>query len=211
MCLAIYKPAGKRIEKNSLRSGFYGNNSGSGFAYVADGKLVVVKGLMSFKEFYEQYHALELNHAMMVHFRAATHGPVNDANCHPFTMCDGQFAMVHNGIFRIPMSNKALSDTGNYCEQVLEPAIKDGTYKDVAKMQTNDVWGWGAYILMSAAGEVLIYNDKMGAFDDDVWYSNQGYKYGSAFGRADKTYLDLMDEKERPKSRQPYFYGCNED
>ena len=210
MCLAIYKPKGNVISKNSLRSGFYSNCSGSGFCYHEDGKLFVVKGLFSFNEFYEQYKPIEEKHDVAVHFRAATHGPVNNANCHPFVMCDGQFAMVHNGIFRVPMTNKKLSDTGNYCEQILEPAIKDGSYKDKDKIYKNPLWGWGAVVLMSATGEVIIYNEEMGGWDKGIWYSNRGYSY-TYFGSFDKTYLNRLDEEEKPHEREAWGHVCWEE
>ena len=211
MCLAIYKPADHCIAKDNLRSGYYGNHSGCGFCYVEDGKLIVVKGLFSFQEFYDQYHPIEKKHSVAIHFRAATHGPVNAANCHPFVMCDGKFAMIHNGIFSIPIKNAALSDTGNFCEQILEPAIKNGCYKDRNKIRNNTSWGWGAVVLMSADGEVVIYNEKFGDWDDGIWYSNKGYQY-CRFSRADREYLAQLDKEDKPQEREAYHsYGCYED
>jgi glutamine amidotransferase len=204
MCLAIFKPAGKRVAKDSLRAGFYGNCSGSGFAYHEDGKLTVVKGLFTFNEFYEQYHAAELKHDMLVHFRAATHGPLNAANCHPFAMCNGSFAMIHNGIFQVDMRNRTLSDTGNFCEQILEPAILDGSYKDKEKIYAHPLWGWGVVVLMGATGEVIFYNEKMGSWDEGVWYSNQGYKWGR-FSRAIHEFLSKKDAEVRPQERAAYI------
>lgn len=178
MCLAIYKPKGLIIPKESLMSGYSGNRSGCGFLYHEKGKLHHFKKLVPFTEFYEQYRQIEQDHDVAVHFRAATHGPRNDANCHPFLMIDGKFGMIHNGIFHVPLTNRALSDTGNYCEMVLEPAIKDGSYKDREYLFKSPCWGWGCVVLMSADGEVIIYNEEMGHWNKGVWYSNGGYKWG---------------------------------
>jgi len=204
MCLALYKPAGKIVAKDNLRAGYYGNCSGCGFCYHDNGNLVVVKGLMTFDEFYEQYKPIELKHDVCAHFRAATHGPVNQANCHPFVMCDGKFAMIHNGIYRVPMKNKALSDTGNFCEQVLEPAILDETYKDKDKIYGNPMWGWGAVVLMSGDGEVIIYNEKMGSWDNGVWYSNRGYQYTDF--RVDRNTLAQLDKEHKPEPRDAHVF-----
>jgi hypothetical protein len=189
MCLAIYKPKGLTIPKESLMSGYASNRSGCGFLYHEKGKLHHFKKLVSFTEFYEQYLQIEKDHDVAVHFRAATHGPRNDANCHPFLMCGGKFGMIHNGIFHIPMMNRDLSDTGNYCEMVLEPAIKDGSYKDRDRLFADNRWGWGCVVLMGESGEVIIYNEKMGHWNKGVWYSNGGYTNFSA-----KRY-GVVDEK----------------
>lgn len=209
MCLAIHKPKGFVVPKDYLRAGFYSNCSGSGFMYHDNGKLNVVKGLFSFREFYEQVEtAGQENHDMSFHFRAATHGPVSDENCHPYAMCDGKFAMLHNGIFRVPMKLQNLSDSGNFAHFILEPAIKNGSYKDIKKIHDHPLWGWGAVVLMSANGEVIIYNEEMGGWDDGVWYSNGAYKYGSY---VPSKYFEERDSADyRPSPRPGYScYECD--
>lgn len=208
MCLAIYKPKGTVVSEKHLMAGFYSNCSGSGFMFHERGTLKVVKGLFSFNELYKAISDVgQEEHDIGIHFRAATHGPVSAANCHPFAMCDGKYAMLHNGIFRIPMIRKDLSDTGNYSIQVLEPAIKDGTYKNMEKMQRDPRWGWGAVVLMGADGEVLIYNEEMGHWHEGIWYSNHAYMYGSSFGG---WFKDRNESEYRPKAR-PAHGSCLSD
>lgn len=176
MCLAIYKPAGITIPKIHLFNGFQSNWSvecGSGFSWNVNGELHVVKGILAFDNFYEQYKAVE-QHPMLVHFRLATHRPVNQENCHPFTMCDNQFALIHNGVFDIEIKNKNLSDTGNFCEQVMEPCIQCGKYKNKKLMKR--IMGWNMACLMGSNGEVIIYNEELGNWDNNVWYSNRAYR-----------------------------------
>lgn len=211
MCLAIYKPKGAVIPQDNLMSGFYSNCSGSGFMFAERGVMKVVKGLMSFNDLYKQIQAVgQEAHAMAIHFRAATHGPVSDANCHPFSMCDGKYAMIHNGIFRVPMKRQDLSDTGNFCIQILEPSIKDGSYKNRTEMQARPQWGWGAVVLMGGSGEVLIYNEGMGHWHEGVWYSNTAYQYGRY--RGGNEYFKKQNEAEyKPTARGGYtdcFGGC---
>ena len=177
MCLAICKPQGITIPKDHLESGYlanYSDHCGCGFAYNVDGKLVVEKGIMPFDEFYQKYQEVE-KHPMLIHFRLATHKPINTENCHPFTMCDGNFAFIHNGVFRIAIKNLNLSDTGNFCEQVMEPMIKNGRYKNKKHME--NLIGWNLCCLMSNTGEVIIYNSESGHWLNGVWYSNHGFMY----------------------------------
>ena len=212
MCLAIYKPKGQVIPEQNLQSGFYSNCSGSGFMFAENGVMKVVKGLFSFKEFYKHLTDVgQARHAMAIHFRAATHGPVNAENCHPFSMLDNKFAMIHNGIFRVPIRKTELSDTGNACIQIFEPAIKAGTYKDVKKTYQHPLWGWGAVVLMSGAGEHLIYNEEMGHWHDGVWYSNHAYEYGQ-YGQARDYFKQRTEAEYKPTARPGYggvFMGCD--
>lgn len=211
MCLAIYKPKGAVIKEQNLEAGFYSNCSGSGFMYRDKGEMKVIKGLMSFKEFYAALQQVgQADYDMGIHFRAATHGPINQANCHPFSMCDGKFAMIHNGIFRVPIKRGDLSDTGNFCIQVLEPAIKDGSYKQHREMHEHPLWGWGAVVLMSGAGEVVIYNQEMGHWNEGVWYSNSAYQV-SAYRSLDNYIKKATEAEYRPierKARNIVLHSC---
>lgn len=210
MCLAIYKPKGRVVSQQRLMSGFYSNCSGCGFIYRdRNGTVNVVKGLMSFNELSAAIdEAGQEGHDMAIHFRAATHGPVNNENCHPFSMLGGKYAMIHNGIFRVPMKRADLSDTGNYCIQVLEPAIKEGSYKNLKAMQASPLWGWGAVVLMGPGNETLIYNEEMGHWskDDGVWYSNQAYNYG---GFKNERYFEQQNNANyRCAERKAYGGFC---
>ena len=44
MCIAIYKPKGNTISKDTLKNCFDNNPDGSGFMYAQNDKLVVKKG-----------------------------------------------------------------------------------------------------------------------------------------------------------------------
>lgn len=171
-------------------AGFASNSSGCGFiCRKPDGSLEIFKKVVPFTEFYERYKQIEEAHDVAVHFRAATHGPRNDENCHPWVMCDGKFAMIHNGVFHIPLTNPRLSDTGNFCNLVLEPAILDGSYKDTEKMEKDSRWGWGMVVLMGPDGETVIYKEKSGDWDNGIWYSNGCYKWGRMFKEGDEANL----------------------
>jgi len=189
MCLAIYKPKGKTISKQALMAGYASNSSGCGYIARIGDELRIFKKLVPFTEFYAEYREIEKDFDIAVHFRAATHGPVNNANCHPFVMCDGKFAMIHNGVFHVPLTDTSLSDTGNYCKYILEPAIKDGSYKDVEKMEKDPRWGWGMVVLMGTNGETIIYKERNGDWDNGVWYSNGCYKWGARFADEDDVKL----------------------
>ncbi len=59
MCIAIYKPAGKVITKETLAACFINNSDGAGFAYVNTDifgrRRLVIKKAMTFDLFYKKY------------------------------------------------------------------------------------------------------------------------------------------------------------
>lgn len=202
MCLAIFKPAKAVISTEHLLNGYQSNSDGCGFVYPEDGKLHIVKGLFKFKEFLDLYREKE-EYPMLIHFRWATHGDANFINCHPFSVCDGKFALIHNGVIHICQSIPELSDTGNFAKLVMEPLLKDGVHpsKPAFRFLVENAIGNGNKVaLMSSNGNVTIYNEDEGcheaAIDGEgrpllmtvrmgkdtkripaqVWYSNTCYK-----------------------------------
>ena len=201
MCLAIYKPSKAVIPKEWLENGHEHNGDGCGFCYSEGGKLHVQKGMWSFDEFYKKYQEKE-HLAMLIHFRFGTHGGKNVLNCHPFTICDGKYALIHNGVIPIECTIKELSDTGNFAKLVMEPMLSSGVHPKKPSfffLVEQAVGPGNKILLMDNNGEVTIYNEDAGeyeeAFDKDnnvmlylrkdgtkhpikIWFSNGGYKYG---------------------------------
>lgn len=202
MCLAIFKPAKAVIPTEHLFNGYENNDNGCGFAYSEKGKLHIVKGLFSFKDFLAQYREHE-DCPMIIHFRWATHGNTNVTNCHPFNILNGQFAMIHNGVLPIHLTIKELSDTGNFAKLVMEPMLRNGVHpnKPAFRFLVEQAIGRGNRVaLMAANGDVTIYNEDDGEYEDaidknnkqlfgtykkegkdvkycaKVWYSNDCYK-----------------------------------
>lgn len=202
MCLAIFKPAKAVLSTEHLFNGYQSNSDGCGFVYCEDNKLHIVKGLFKFKEFLDLYREKE-EFPMLIHFRWATHGNTNLINCHPFSMCDGKFAMIHNGVIHICQTIQELSDTGNFAKLVLEPLLKEGIHPSKPSFRflvENAIGNGNKIALMSSNGNVTIYNEDEGqhepALDKDgrqllmtirqggetkkvpahVWYSNACYK-----------------------------------
>lgn len=202
MCLAIYKPARAVIPTEHLFNGYECNSNGCGFAYSEKGKLHIVKGLFSFRDFLRQYKEKE-ECPMLVHFRWATHGDTNVLNCHPFSILNGQFAMIHNGVLPIHCSIKELSDTGNFAKLVMEPMLKNGLSpsKPAFRFLVEQAIGHANRVaIMASNGNVTIFNEddgetedavdnngdpvtfthkegeKIKEYQEQVWYSNSCYK-----------------------------------
>lgn len=177
MCLAIYKPGGVIVPSDAYRNGFASNSHGAGFSYVEDGKLVTVKGLFTFDDFWRAFQPHE-NKQAIVHFRFATSGLRDNDNCHPFEI-SSDTAMIHNGVLSIERNvNPDRSDTWHYCELVLRPfAARDPNFfvrPDVVFMGEAAI-GHDKFCFLRADGQWAIWNEGRGEWDGDAWFSNTSY------------------------------------
>lgn len=178
MCLAIFSPKGVQVSKDSLDKGFDNNPHGAGFAYAKGDKLHLHKGFFKFDEFWEAYEPFA-NQAAVIHFRWATHGNTDDKNCHPFEICEGQFAVVHNGVIDIDRSNdKQMSDTFHFSDLVLTPVLQKMEFDNpaVKYLIEEAIGSFNKLVLLRKDGKHVIYNEKKGEWHKGAWFSNGGYK-----------------------------------
>jgi len=175
MCIAIVKPLGKTISKDTLKACAKNNPDGMGFAYIKDGTLYINKYLNDFDRFYKDYSELETTSPMLIHFRIATHGEVNLDNCHPFILND-KMALVHNGVITGYGDKKTKSDTVDFIEKVIgnigwknwkNPAFRELVGKAI---------GYSKLAILDENGNYYIINESKGNWNDGVWYSNESYK-----------------------------------
>ena len=179
MCLAIFKPAGKTIPVSHLREGWRHNSHGGGFAYVSQGLVKIQKGFMTFDAFYVNYRKrVRKNTAAVVHFRWATVGKKNEENCHPFRLSPTH-AMVHNGTLSGVRVDDGKSDSSNFARRILGPIIRgfpNFTNSIEAQRLVNLAIGTSKVAVLSGEGDAIIYNEHLGTWDGDIWYSNDQYK-----------------------------------
>jgi hypothetical protein len=189
MCIAIYKPAGVEIERDTLRNCWDHNKDGAGFMYPLDGKLVMEKGFMRWKVFKRHWNRLgDLRKELpiVLHFRTATHGSVSPPNCHPFKLEDTDIGYVHNGVIRevtVP-KNSDLTDSevfGQAYLNRLSEAVEGGLTIDMLDEawlhnMIDGVIGHSKLVFMDNEGKVTIVGEKSGWKVNGVWYSNTDYK-----------------------------------
>lgn len=114
MCIAVIKPKGVQVPTTEIfRNCFTSNPHGAGFAYNRNGVTRIIKGLMTFEEFYNelQQHNIKEDENAFFHFRIATHGLRDGGNTHPFPITNSfqemrkveqeyhGFCLIHNGVF----------------------------------------------------------------------------------------------------------------
>jgi glutamine amidotransferase len=184
MCIAIYKPAGKRITKRTLRHCFTANPDGAGMMFIDSNRgLTTHKGFFSFRSFYKQFRDYEREFPdshFVLHCRIATSGKINTNGCHPHRVSDN-LAFVHNGVFInfSTIKNKGKSDTQLFNEKILKklppnflqiPELRKGIYEYCTA-------GFSKLVFMDGNGKVTIFNEKAGSWLGGVWYSNKLITY----------------------------------
>ena len=179
MCLAIYAPAGSNIPEKNLRNGFENHSDGAGIAWAEGGKLHAKKGMFKVEEVIELYEKVKQYHCL-IHFRKATHGRVDAANCHPFLFDNGKYALIHNGIISIKCNINGLSDTAHFVKLVLEPLvatygipINDGSLHYLISTSI----GSDKMCIMDGEGKCYVFNEEGGTWEEGVWYSNLTFRW----------------------------------
>ena len=119
MCVIIYKPKGVILEPELLVNAWNENPDGAGFSYwCTANRWITLKGLMEFEDFFSSYSPHQ-EKELVIHFRIATHGVVNEKNTHPFQDEERDPILYHNGVIGHFGSDKA-SDTAEFYHSVLK-------------------------------------------------------------------------------------------
>lgn len=185
MCIAIVKKAGAVLTRDTLFNCYTNNRDGCGFAYINTdiyGKRKIrIKKSMDFEIFYDKYsRAVEQNpnSTFLIHFRIATHGTVDEYNCHPFQINDKQ-VFIHNGI--IPQMDKDgprdhRSDTRIFKDKILRKLPRGWENNPAIKFMIESIIGFSKLAVLNVDNTFNIFKENSGHWKEDVWYSNTSYQ-----------------------------------
>lgn len=182
MCLALFQPAGKEIDKSHLTEGWRNNPDGGGFMYFDHEwrlQSFKTKDLNEFIARYEKaWDTYGMKSPFAVHFRWATHGSNSIENVHPFAI-DSDTMMIHNGIIPCHIPNMKMSDTASFAANYLANLpVRWYDNKYLFDMVQQYCAGSKLVIMtqdVDAEYCAYIVNEKDGHWQDEIWYSNTSY------------------------------------
>lgn len=192
MCLIIYDPHedGEPIPFDVVKAGMYQNNDMSGFVFsTVDNRLLIRKPYKDPKKLYNRY-LLDLKanpkRPCIMHFRLATHGPINSRNTQPLKVSN-ELVMAHNGILDTgSMLTEQLSDSSLFALSMRANGL---TSIDKLKGVGFPHVGWSKIIFMGRDGRVRFINDDTGTWEGKRWFStNNPLSYGAPQKRNDSSY-----------------------
>jgi hypothetical protein len=181
VCIAIYKPETIELYKSTVKNCFLHHSDGAGFVVhnPENNTLTIEKGFFTFDALWKAMKPYK-GHRMLLHFRWATHGESNAANCHPF-MIGNNLAFMHNGVIKdVRQWDKTMSDTWHFGEAIVRPLVKD--YPDiihnpiVGTLIKDFISTGSKLVFMDNFGKVTIINETAGTWDTKCWFSNTTYQ-----------------------------------
>lgn len=176
MCIAILKPKDKILDKNLLETCSINNPDGCGFAYLNDKGEIIIKKFMEFNSFWKEYNKVQVNHTMLIHFRIATHGKVELANCHPFKL-NNHMALIHNGIISgYGSRTENLSDTRDFIDKVIGNISYKMWKNPSFRTLVGSSIGNSKFVILDNKENYYIINENKGYWTDGVWFSNKSYE-----------------------------------
>jgi len=197
MCLIVAKAKGVSLPNDEhLRNGYSGNSDGAGICYwkKETNKVIIKKDFVNVEHliFWLRKH-IEKEDSLIVHFRNATCGLVDEGNRHPFPLtkdekvirkvsmnCD--LAVAHNGVmygFNSKMGD--LSDTQNFIMTILsDKMVRKNIYKNdvLQKLIVEMIGSYNKLTFLNKDGSLLFLGEfvKEKVDSGEIYYSNRSYE-----------------------------------
>lgn len=223
MCIIIYKPKGKEIPKDHLINSFMNNPDGAGFMVQTEKGVHIQKGYMDNQELLSAVYSLPdlKDRELVLHFRFATSGLIDEGNCHPFPLSGKKknlrqldimtnIGIVHNGVILMTSNRKSdLSDTQLFIKEYLNKLHHEGVnLLSVTMLKMIQAATKSKFAFMTK-DNVYILGDFINC--KGVYYSNSDYKYLNARYTTTKTNKDYNNyfgwDEEYQELEKGYISG----
>lgn len=173
MCLIMVQNSENNLNKKEFDYVWSQNPHGAGFMW-SDGKKLRIKKFLKCAEAwscYEKIVTLKRKGPIVIHWRWATHGDRNLANCHPFATANGEVAVAHNGILEAE-DIKGMSDTRVWIETVLFGRSRKNIMDIEFCEHQEEYLGTSKLVFLDYTGDYRILNEYMGLWMGQDWFSN---------------------------------------
>jgi hypothetical protein len=179
MCIAILNTA-NIIDQVTFFTCWENNPDGAGIAYVEKGTVKILKEMDCPDALYHNYLALRKHNQlpMILHFRIATSGDIDETNCHPFPVHPG-VVMAHNGILEnvnVQRGSK-INDTRIFINDILKLLPVDFIVNIGIQRLISAFIGDSKLVFLDKNGHYDIINESLGHWDEahENWFSNHSY------------------------------------
>lgn len=235
MCVICVKRKGVAFpEEQALKNCFENNPDGAGFMYSHQGKVHIVKGLMTYKDFDKALKSARRkagdNAPFVMHFRIATQG-YQDCMTHPFPLsssmnnlkklkCKCNIGIAHNGVLSLTSDgSKDYSDTMKFITDYLSLIIRSYTWaKDKRNVDLIERLIKGSRLAILDKNGVIETLGEGWVKEGDLLYSNSSYSYARvkyytpsrSFYQGDDWWDDgyyLKPYQQEPKDEWDYYVG----
>lgn len=208
MCVIITTRNKLRLKNSTLALAYESNPHGWGIMHAEDGQIFIAKRASDFTDFLCELKNVPDDSPLAIHFRLATHGKVNDNNCHPF-MVWSNVAYMHNGIIRFKNLEKLtaeLSDSAIYARNIRAYLKKaGGKIRKIMKQIELETYGSKILIMDGDGKTYKTFPHLWINVDDGVVASNdtflRKYDYYSSFG-----FSSFKNEKKKAEDNC-YLYS----
>jgi len=225
MCLIITGESNKirntLLTTDNLLDDIYQSNSdGVGIMYANKHGLKVIKKIC--RSIHEMYTFIsnmpDDDRNMAIHFRMKTHGDIDLFNCHPYSVIEGEVAMMHNGI--LDTGNKkdpSKSDTWHFIQDYLVDTVIEApavVHADGFRTMVGEFIGNNRFVFMDKYGTMSHVNFDQGIEHDGMWFSNTyawspgllipNFRYASAYASYGGWSWEREDELEDRLDRRWY-------
>lgn len=214
MCIIVLKPEKIKLSKSELSTMWDNNPDGAGFMYADNGKVIIVKGLMTLNDLCDAIEKVGPLRKLVIHFRIRTHGAISPNLTHPFWIVKDQMGMVHNGVIRdlVNETSESESDTAVFARKFGEAynnpllAVKHDFHRDMLEAYI----GYSKMVFMDGTGATYILNEHLGEWDDNMWYSNTTYKSSRSW-KGFTSYHSSSDDELRFPWEQGKFEASSQE
>lgn len=190
MCIICVSRSGVRQpDDNTISTMFRRNPHGAGYMYARDGKVIIHKGFMNFKEYISAIHSerFTAEDSVAYHFRISTQAGVNPEMTHPFPLSNQPARMraldltcrcgiAHNGIIHMTTdpTNERYSDTAIFITDYLAAMIrKSSDLRNQALLDRIYYMARSKFAIMDSGGYVATVGEFID--EDGLLFSNGSY------------------------------------
>lgn len=187
MCMLTVIPAGHVPQGDGIYNGTITNDDGHGWAIVLPRRVMVYHDMNAYRavERFEKARRKHPEGPALFHSRWATHGRVDESNCHPFKVGgDKKTVLAHNGVLKSeahPGKGDPRSDTKKYAQDIFPQRFAHSLDSAEGRKRHEEWLGGGNKVAVITANpryqeRLYILNEQAGVWaPDGNWYSNRDY------------------------------------